>query len=404
MNRKVVLLIIAILAMISVVVYLVFKVTSPDTSMQDDADEEIYIGTFFALTGATSEQAVPVANGIRDCVLHINNDLGGVDGRKIGLLEADTSYRVSKAIMAYKQMTKKHPVLAILSWGTGETEALSPLVNRDQIPCLASSFAETIADPVRNPYNFIFGASYTDQYTAALRYIRRKFRLENRKPRIAFIYSNTAFGRSPFFPHGDQIAGDYGVGIVDKIIVNLDQTDTTLQMRALKASEADFAIVQESLTATAAILSDAKKIGVDCEFIGLHYAIDEKLPEMVGDAANGYIFVQGYPMRLNLSYPDVRQVVDIAEKLGRDRSEISQRYLQGFSEMYFLYQVIKNTPKPLTGAALRDTMETLEEYKVPGLGLTIDYTAKRHKPSVPVSFYRIENGKIQKFSEAGAGQ
>ena len=66
-------------------------------------DGTIPVGGIFDLTGATHETSVPYADGIRNYIAYINSQ-GGVNGRKIRLIEMDSRYIVPMAKIAYETL------------------------------------------------------------------------------------------------------------------------------------------------------------------------------------------------------------------------------------------------------------------------------------------------------------
>jgi ABC-type branched-subunit amino acid transport system substrate-binding protein len=59
------------------------------------------------------------------------NDNGGINGKKIRLVETDYGYKIPEAVAAYKRMVNDERVIMINGWGTGDTEALKDTVTRD---------------------------------------------------------------------------------------------------------------------------------------------------------------------------------------------------------------------------------------------------------------------------------
>ena len=101
----------------------------------------IRVGGIFDLTGATSEIGIPYADGIRDCVQYINEQ-GGINGRQIELVDEDYGYNIERAKTVYTRLVEEEKVLVIMSWGTGDTDAMRPLIAADRIPLMSASYSE----------------------------------------------------------------------------------------------------------------------------------------------------------------------------------------------------------------------------------------------------------------------
>ncbi|NIN68085.1 MAG: ABC transporter substrate-binding protein, partial [Anaerolineae bacterium] len=60
----------------------------------------------------------------------------------------------------------------------------------------------------------IVGTSYSDQFRIALKWIKETWTDPSRPPRVAFIYNDTGYGRSPL-EDGRVYAEKIGVEVVD---------------------------------------------------------------------------------------------------------------------------------------------------------------------------------------------
>ena len=81
--------------------------------------QEVKVGGIFDLTGITSDVGKPYAQGVRDYVA-LTNAAGGINGKKIKLIDVDYAYKIPEAVSAYKRM-KEEQVVLINGWGTGDT-------------------------------------------------------------------------------------------------------------------------------------------------------------------------------------------------------------------------------------------------------------------------------------------
>jgi len=131
------------------------------------AAEVVKVGSLNDVTGATSDVGKDMALGIREAVAYVN-DHGGINGKPIKLFQYDYGYRVPEAITTYKRFRDYDKVAMVLGWGTGDTEALSPTVNKDRIPYLSCSFSAHLCDPKKTPYNFVYGTDYSTNARACI--------------------------------------------------------------------------------------------------------------------------------------------------------------------------------------------------------------------------------------------
>ncbi|PIY22463.1 MAG: branched-chain amino acid ABC transporter substrate-binding protein, partial [Deltaproteobacteria bacterium CG_4_10_14_3_um_filter_51_14] len=153
---------------------------------------DIKIGGIMDTTGATSDVGKDYALGMDEAFKWINEQ-GGVNGKKIKYTWFDYGYRIPEAITKYK-LLKRLGSIVIMGWGTGDTEALSPTVNKDKLPYVSASYSAHLTNPAKTPYNLFFSSDYSTNARAALtawfdkKWPGKSGFKENRKPRFAAVY------------------------------------------------------------------------------------------------------------------------------------------------------------------------------------------------------------------------
>ena len=148
------------------------------------------------LTGPTSDQGKDIAQGRIDAVQYFN-EKGGVNGKKLELVSVEYGFQPPRAVAAYKKFVEDDKVLLVLGYGTPDTEALRPYITKDKMPYISGSYSGHLTDPKQTPYNFPGGIDYTSQIRIFLNYVKETWKDTSRKPRVAFIYADNAYGRAP---------------------------------------------------------------------------------------------------------------------------------------------------------------------------------------------------------------
>ena len=168
-------------------------------------------------TGLTADVGKPFAAGVRDAVAWTNAN-GGINGKKIKLVDADYGYKVPEGVALYKRFVNDEKVVLMQAWGTGDTEALKDVVTKDQMPYFSASFSAHLTDPNKTPYNFFVPPSYSDALRAWLLWVKEDWKDRSRNPRVAFFYGDNAYGKSPI-EAGRRFAKEIGVDLVDEEIL-----------------------------------------------------------------------------------------------------------------------------------------------------------------------------------------
>ncbi len=363
------------------------------------AAKTIKLGGLFDITGGTGSVGTPYAEGVRDYVRYIN-DNGGINGAKIDLDDVDYAYKIPQAVAAYKKF-KSEKVIAIQGWGTGDTEALSPLIKKDKIPYFSASYSEHLTNPAVTPYNFMVGTTYADQARVALKFIKDTWTDKSRNPRVAFIYNDTGFGRSPFFtvtyqghhfPGAEDYAKEIGVDVVAKPIIGLRALDATPQLLNMKKADPDYAICQET-SVMATILKDAKKLKLRTKFFALNWAMSGKVASLAGEAAEGCYWTNPFCIWED-NGPGVKEAKAISEKYHPGKKQIVN-YFQGFTAMKVMAAAMKNVKGEITGEKLKAALENLKNFDTGGLtAVPISFSKTSHKGSMGLRIYQIQKGKF----------
>jgi branched-chain amino acid transport system substrate-binding protein len=354
------------------------------------AQQTIKIGGIFDLTGGTGDVGGPYAVAARDYINYVNKN-GGVNGKKIELIDTDYAYKIPQAIAAYKDMQSKG-VIAILGWGTGDTEAMANMITTDKIPYLSASYSEHLVFE-KTPYNFICATSYSDQTRLALKWIKDTWKDKGRAPRVALIYNDSGFGRSPI-EDAEAFAGKIGVEIADKEIVGLQDLDATTQLLNMQKKNIDFAINQHTTMATSTILKDARKLGLKTRFIGLNWTFSEKLVQMAGEAAEGFMAPMPFAFWTETKIKGVQFMRKVRKEMAGKEDDQPVNYTQGFIGAYLLVEALKKAGNNLTGENIKKVLET-NKFDMLGLCADIAYKPELRKPNVSAKMYIIRKGKIE---------
>jgi branched-chain amino acid transport system substrate-binding protein len=204
--------------------------------------QTIKIGGLMDTTGATSDVGKDYTLGMDEAWKYINEQ-GGVNGKKIKYTWFDYGYRIPEAITKYK-LLKRLGSIAIMGWGTGDTEALSPTINKDKIPYVSASYSAHLTDPAKTRYNLFFSSDYSTNARACLTaWYDKKWPNHpdygKRKPRLACSYMFASpYASAPIKAIKDQ-ATILGFEIGPDQDVSLFALDTKSQIMALEEFKPD---------------------------------------------------------------------------------------------------------------------------------------------------------------------
>ena len=360
--------------------------------------DNIRIGAFSDLSGATSDVGWDYARGLDEALRYINDE-GGVNGRKIELYQFDYGYRAREVLAKYKVL-KRLDINAVLGWHIVDTETLSPIAAEDKMPYISAFYSAALTDPAKAPFNIFAASDESSNARAALTaWFDEKWPLHKdygkRRPRFqcAFMLASAYAGAS-IRAIKDQ-AELFGFRIGPDVDISLFAVDARRPVRTMISFQPDLVWHGNTLLSVAATLKAASELDLGADHIINSWAFDENLPKLAGDAAEGVMGasvcafygedaplmdkVMAYGKKYNPAVPAGRRLVHT---------------VQAWANALALREAFVRADKAggLSGGdIMQNGFETFRDYD---LGLNVPpltYTAGDHRGTGRVRVYEITN-------------
>ena len=360
-----------------------------------DAQPTIKLGNLVDLTGPTSDQGKDIAQGRIDATQYFN-ERGGINGKKIELISVEYGFQPPRAVAAYKKFVEEDKVLLVLGYGTPDTEALRPYVTKDKVPYLSGSYSGHLTDPRQTPYNFPGGIDYTSQIRIFLNYVKETWTDTSRKPRVAFIFADNAYGRAPI-ESGRKYAQEIGVDLVDEEVIPTVLTDATSQLLTMKKKDPDFAYINTNTQWVPVVLKDSYKLGLKTKYVVNNYGLDERTPALAGESAEGVIGIQDVAYWGD-NVPGMKILMDFHKKQHGSDTHASP-YMRGWLWVIVAVEGIKRAGDAPTGESVKRALESLKEFDTWGLTPPFTYTSEDHRPTIRARLVMIKGGKVVPMRE-----
>jgi branched-chain amino acid transport system substrate-binding protein len=364
--------------------------------------KEIKIGGLMDTTGATSDVGKDYAIGMAEAWKYINEQ-GGVNGNKIKYTWFDYGYRIPEAITKYK-LLKRLKSIAIMGWGTGDTEALSPTINKDKIPYVSASYSAHLTDPKKTPYNLFFSSDYSTNARACITaWFDKKWPKHpdygKRKPRFACCYMfPSPYASAPIKAVKDQ-AKLLGFEVGPDQDVSLFALDTKSQIMALKKFKPDLLWHGNTTMSVSATIRDAFALDLGADHIVNNWGFDENLPRLAGEAAEGVMGATPCAF-YGQNYKNMDILVKMAKKYnpGVPQDKRLIRTVQAWGDALVLWEALKRADKAgdLTGPGImKKGFETFRAFDI-GLGASpVTFASSDHRPTTGCLVQEWKNGKFQ---------
>jgi ABC-type branched-subunit amino acid transport system substrate-binding protein len=175
----------------------VLVLTTPGVNAQENAfdpgvtDTVIKLGQSGAFSGPAS--ALGSFSRIYAAYFKAVNDKGGINGRKIELIQLDNVYSPSKALEASRRLVEGDGVFAeVATLGTIPNAATQQYLNKKEVPQLfVAAGGSKFNDPQRYPWTVPFYPPISIEAAAYARYVLKAF--SNGK--LAILYQNDDYGK-----------------------------------------------------------------------------------------------------------------------------------------------------------------------------------------------------------------
>jgi branched-chain amino acid transport system substrate-binding protein len=247
----------------------------------------IRIGALFSATGQASFLGEPEKNTLELLVKELN-EKGGVKGSKIELFMYDTQGDATKAVQLTNKLIKNDKILAIIGPSTtGETMAIIPIVEKEQIPLVSCAAGIKITDPIKK---WVFKTPAND-HVAAEKILNYMTKLKQTK--IALLTVSDSFGSSGR-EQLKTLAARKGFTVVADEVYSPKDTDMTAQLTKIRGIKPDAIICWGTNPGPAVVTRNVKQLGINIPLYMSHGVASKKYIELAGaDSAEGVMLPAG---------------------------------------------------------------------------------------------------------------
>jgi len=251
------------------------------------AAEAIKIGALFAVTGPAAFLGEPEKNTLELMVKELNAK-GGIKGTPVEVIIYDTTGDATKAVQLANKLIKDDKVVAIIGPSTtGETMAVKPVTEKEQIPLVSCAAGIKITEPV-NPWTFKTPAN--DQ-VAGEKILNYAEKLGQKK--LALLTVSDGFGASGR-EQLKNLAALKGFTIVADETYGPKDTDMTAQLTKIRGAGADAIICWGTNPGPAVVTRNVKQLGITTPLYMSHGVASKKYIELAGaEAAEGVMLPAG---------------------------------------------------------------------------------------------------------------
>jgi len=368
---------------IALMLFILCGVTLPGCKKKDSAasSDEIVVGEFASLTGATASFGQSTHKGVLMAVDEVNAS-GGVLGKKLRLVTEDDQSKAGEAATVVRRMiSREKPVAIIGEVASSRSLEAAPICQQNKIPMISPASTNP---KVTETGDYIFRVCFIDPFQGS---VLAKFMLQRGLKKAAIltdVKQDYAVGLTDFFK--DYFTKNGGT-IVSEQSYSSGDKDFKAQLTSIRTTGPEAILVAGYYNEAGLIASQAKELEINVPLLGGDGWDSPSLVEVAGDAMEGNFFSNHFSAE------------DKSPAVQNFLTKFKTKYLEspdamaalGYDATMLLVDALKRAGTT-DSAALRDAIASTSGFPAVTGNITLD--AKRNATKSAV-ILQIQNGKFR---------
>ncbi len=333
------------------------------------------------------------------------NEGGGVNGRKINLLQLDDSYSPPKTIEQTRKLVEQEQVAIMFQTiGTAPNTAIRKYLNQKKVPDIwLGSGASLFVDPENYPWSIPFQPNYRVEGQMYGKYILKE---KGDAAKVCILYQNDDLGR-------DYVAGlkDAFGDKADKLIVKASSyeiSDPTVDSQVIDAQQAGCDVFVEASTPKFAALGIRKVAELDwhpIHIVDSNGSLVKPVLESVGyDKAKGIITAAYLKDPTDPQWkddPGVKAFFAWKDKYGTENEAQDASTWYGYNMAEALVWVLQHAGNDLSRGNILKTATNMHDVKFSMLlpGVTVSTSPTDYRPLKTMRLAQFDGTRYRLFPE-----
>ncbi len=317
---------------------------------QEAKSDEIKIGANFEITGNVANYGGMTLEGLKLAIKQAN-DAGGVNGKKITLVVADTKSEASEAANSATKLISTDKVKVLVGPSTtSNVLATTQIATENKIPLIAPTGTSpkiTVENGQVKP--FIFRSCFIDPLQGE---VMATFASKTLKAKTAAVYmdSSSDYSKSLAQVFKEKFEAAGGKVVLEEAFFQKDQ-DFKATLTKIKGANADVIFIPAYYEEVGKIVKQARELGINSPMLGTDGWDDAKVVDIAGAGALNNTFfsthyseqdseVQGFVEAFKAEYnkaPNVfaalgydagKMLIDAIKRAGSDDPEKIRQALE----------------------------------------------------------------------------
>jgi branched-chain amino acid transport system substrate-binding protein len=337
---------------------------------------EIVIGASQPITGVFSFAGKDMNFGLNDYVQWKNAN-GGVLGRKLRYVSEDSGFKLDQGVAIFKKIMAAEKPSFFYGDSTQWAKAVSQdAVASNSIMTSSTSLAAEVANPTTMPQHVVPGATYGRLHEVLMEYIARTSQAAATKPKIAYVYSDSEFGRDGI-PAAKARAEKLGLPIVAEIITKQSGVDVAPEVAKLRRARPDIVVFQGYIAAPMPeFVRQLAEAGMNPQIMGTAWGLDRPAYSAMGALGVRLTGVSMYRYGHESESTMINNMRDYLAKNRTDMKVPSPFYISSWLTGMIFAEIAERcikANKPLQLPHMKAALESMKSWDTGGItGLLAD--------------------------------
>lgn len=341
---------------------------------------DVTIGWSGDKSGPTVASQAPALAGLRT-YLKMVNDAGGINGRKINMIEKDDAYNVTKELENVKSFINDDHVALITGIGNSSGFAsILPVLSQTRTPALVNQGTLKSNTWPFQPYMFQGNCNYGDQADVALAYTMVRARIKDLKGvKVGIAGIEVASGQEWIQTLKAKVEAAGGIAVTQTLPAAIVSADVAIQ--AFQDAKVQMILMHHSIAGGLAMLRSIAKFGLNVPISG-SYGVGQNLAFTSGpyDAAKNFVPVNCYTVPTYSKLTAVgKKAYEMGKAAGVPDDQLAQaNYSLGWVNGMIIAAAVKNIKGDVTPASMKAGLESIKNLDTGGLSPTVSLDPKCH--------------------------
>jgi branched-chain amino acid transport system substrate-binding protein len=336
----------------------VFCVTGLVTMTQTaQAEEPVKVGGMFALSGPWAHIGIDQRDSCQ-FVFDKVNAAGGINGRQIAFIQADTEGDPTKGLLAAKRLVEQEKVAVIIGpVRTGVGMAVKPYLDSAKMPAFMHCGSDVIVD--KPPTHWVFKSPYRASHAMGRVFAyMKKHGLKN----IGFMYIQGGFGKDGL-KNAEKLAPEYGLNILGVESFGGKDVDMKPQLVNLRGKNPQAILCWTIGPAGPIVAKNMAELDLKVPLFQCHGEANYQFIKIAGPAAEG-VMMPATKIYVADELPDKDPqkafIADFVSEYTKAFKEPGVMVSYGADAAYILVEALKKAGD--NPAAIRDAIENTKGY------------------------------------------